>query len=334
MRPKSWGNSPKSDEEDVFELLKQNKHNEAPILDFAETEATASISRLPAKSLPLRSTTHVVRILFWSGALASALIIGLSILTSHISHFLPDTDVLPLTSSISCDLSTNQDGALQNAFTLNLRGATHLSFTEAKAIDVIWQLFVGAGGRFWLAWISYKVFMDGLTRLVEHSPISYKLYASLTFSTTTLQSTYQALKGVFFTKGWRGKLFLLWFGFSTIYVLGFPTLMSATAGYVSPSTAGYNMSDGVFLTPDSDVLTTCFVVNYGVLIGQQNGTIANGPPVSQYNAVPVFNDSSGPPLDSGQSIDTLHVPNFEESYPLFYGLLNSKIYSNRRFNKD
>lgn len=81
-----------------------------------------------------------------------------------------------------------------------------------------------------MAWISYKVFMDGLTRITEQSPISYNLYACLTFSTTSLFSTYYALKAVFFSKGWRSKCFLLWFGISTIYVLGFPTLISATAG--------------------------------------------------------------------------------------------------------
>lgn len=56
------------------------------------------------------------------------------------------------------------------------------------------------GGRLVMAWISYTVFMDGLTRLMERSPVSYNLYASLTFSTTTLFTAWYAMKSVFLLK--------------------------------------------------------------------------------------------------------------------------------------
>lgn len=299
--------------DDAFELLDHRSTT-----DSITNAWTTPTSRLPPKTLPPQTTTRVVRQLFWTGALAVVIIIGLSVLISGIPSFLPNTNSYDLDSRVSCDLSTAQGGKLQNAFTLNLRGATQLSFTEAKAIDVIWQLFVGAGGRFWLAWVSYRVFMDGLTRLMEQSPVSYNLYASLTFSTTSIWSTYYALKAVFFSRGWRKKLFLLWFGLATTYVLGFPTLMSATAGYVSPSTAGFKMSDGIFLTPDSDSLRTCYSVDDGALIGQTNNTIAEGPPVSVFNA---FNNwdsdrSTFKPWPGGS--------NFNTTYPLYASLLNCR----------
>ena len=182
--------------------------------------------------------------------------------------------------------------------------------------DVIWQLFVGAGGRFLMAWIAYKVFMDGLTRHMEASPVSYQLYASLTFSTNTLFASWYAVKGVWYTKGWRSKIFLAWFSISTIYMLGFPTLMSATAGYLTPSTAGYQMNDGVFVVPQSPQLQYCYNVTAGALIGYENGTTAHGPPVSQLDIDAVYTDSVP------QVISTL-----EKSYSLFASLYNGEISS-------
>ena len=277
MTRSSWNSTHENDrgngdeKDDASELLDQR----SALVSIAN-DWEAATSRLPPKTLPLRTTTHVVRKLFWTGALTLVVITGLSILLSLIHNFVPHPDSLYIRSSISCDLTTRSPSAMQNAFIINLRGAKHLTFTEAKSIDVVWQLFVGAGGRLWLAWISYKVFMDGLTRLTEQSPISYDLYASLAFSTSSLWTTYSALKGLLFAKGWRVKVFLCWFAMSTIYVLGFPTLMSATAGYVSPSTGGWNMSDGTFLTPQSGELKSCMTFFNGAKFGYSNDTIAEG----------------------------------------------------------
>ena len=87
-----------------------------------------------------------------------------------------------------------------------MRGATHLTFTQAKAIDVIWQLFVGAGGRVVMAWIAYKVFMDGLARQLEGTPMSYQLYASMIFDTNSLFSVWYVItpkdaEATFFSSG-------------------------------------------------------------------------------------------------------------------------------------
>lgn len=322
MTPKYWDASSPNDRDDAgdaFELLDQKTDQRSTLgsinnHDWPSTPA----SRLPPKPLSLRSTTHIVRTAFWTGLGVLAIIIGLSFLASSLHVFLPDTSYFQLHNSISCDLMTERRSKFQTAFTVNLRGATHLTFTEAKAIDVIWLLFVGAGGRLVMAWISYKVFMDGLTRLTEQSPISFDLYTSLTFSTTTLFAVWYSFKAVFFSRGWRPKCFLLWFCLSTLYVLGFPTLMSATAGYLTPSNAGFNMSDGTFLQPSSPNLRSCFNVTGGALIGYTNDTVAEGPPVS---ALDIVNATQYGLYCS----DCPKVPNIWQDYPLFASLLNGKI---------
>jgi len=322
MASNYWeANSPNDREDagDAFELLEQSKTDQKPTLGSINNKwATTPTSRLPPRPLSPQLTTRIVRTAFWIALPVIIVIVGLSFLADSIAIFLPDTSYFQLNNPISCDLMTGQRSKLQSAFTINIRGATHLTFAQAKAVDVIWQLFVGAGGRFMMAWISYKVFMDGLTRLAEQSPISYNLYTSLTFSTTSLFAAWYSLKAVFFSKGWRIKCFLLWVGLSTLYVLGFPTLMTATAGYLTPSTAGFNMLDGTFLQPSSPNLRSCYNVFAGALIGYTNDTVAGGPPVSVLDVV--NQDQS-----CGYHWLCANVPNLWQDYPLYASLLNGEI---------
>ena len=41
--------------------------------------------------------------------------------------------------------------AFQHAFTIDLRGSSELTFPQTKAVDIIWQLVVGMGGRLVMA---------------------------------------------------------------------------------------------------------------------------------------------------------------------------------------
>lgn len=329
MSPKPWSTFSKNEGEDGFELLENNNSFNAyqsSTSDSIQQIWAAPTSALPAKNLRLQSTTHVVRSAFWMGVLVAILIIGLSLLADNLHHFKPYPyfDDIELKSAVSCDLTISQGSAFQSAFIIDLRGATHLSFSQAKAIDAIWQLFVGMGGRLMMAWMSYIVFMDGLTRLMENSPISYNLYASLTFTTSSLYATWYALRSVFYMKGWRSKAFLLWFAVSTLYVLGFPTLVSATGGYLTPSTAGFNMTDGSFVTPDSDQLRTCYQLNDGALIGYTNGSIIQGPPISVYNPYSIYyKDSSYGSYDDIQRVNnSFEDPSFrlKGAEPLYNNL--------------
>lgn len=94
---------------------------------------TGPTGKLPPKSLNLVSLTSRVRWMFWTALATIVIIIGLSILASKIVQFLPYTDGIILNSPVSCDLSV-KGGGFQGAFSINLRGATHLTFSEAKAI--------------------------------------------------------------------------------------------------------------------------------------------------------------------------------------------------------
>jgi len=298
--------------EEAYELV---QHTKSGSHAFSRIESTASTLAQSARSLPAKSLTR--RRIKRSITVVVIIILCL-ICCFAFSFFIVDNGVpsalgVTIGNDDTCDLETLTGSSVQSAFTINLRCPSRLTFAEAKAIDVIWDLFVGQGGRFFLGWISYKVFMDGLVRVMEKSAVPHELYASMAFEPMCVMSIWNSLKALFMTKGWRSKVFLAWFSISTLYVLAFSTLISAGSGYVTPSTAGFTMTDGSFVTASSESLIRCFNLTDGALIGLSNGTVVPGPPSHVVEEA---------------TISTTYPPNFDKlktlSSELFYTLYTCK----------
>ena len=258
------------------------------------------------------------------GIVTIIVIIGLSGLVSQVHTFVAgptdarDARSSKLGFSPVCDLYT-LNGTVQTAFSINIRGSEKLSYTHAKAIDIVWQILVGAGGRFLMGWVAYKAFMDGLTRLMEQRPVPYDLYATLTFSTTSFLAVWEAIKTVSKLRGWKGKLFMIWFAVSTVYVLSFQTLISATGGYVQPSIKTLPMSDGSFVNFDSDGLTNCFVLTHPEIVGFPNLTVVDGPPLKSHD-----NLHYPPDPQAGDAWNYFGHDGFNSTYPDYRDLLVSQ----------
>ena len=223
-------------------------------------------SRLPARALHTQRRRWRIIGVALVTALCSAALIALLV---NLHYLLPQPnpyyDLLPGIDQLSCDLTIPNNNSIENAFMINLRSAGHLSFSQAKLIDVTWDLFIGQGGRLLMAWASYRAYMDELVCLMETTAVSYELYNYLVFDTTSLLTTWKSTKALFLSKDWRSRMFLLWFGLATLYTLAFPTLMQ----------------DGTLVTAESNQLVNCIPVWSGALIGLQNGTLVTGPPASQ-----------------------------------------------------
>lgn len=260
--------------------------------------STTTIWTLPPKAFPGRSRVDFCRPIVYASLLTAFSLTTLLVLLIQIRSFLPNKDMpsspasvplvnkytglngwwyRPWSNTISCDLVSANASAFEDAFTIDLRSPLRLSFAKAKLIDVVWDLVFGQGGRLLLAWISYDVFMDGLTRLMETSAVSYQLYASIVFETSSLASTWCSLRAVFTARGWRGQAFLAWFGLATLYVLGYPTLMSAATGYLKPSDIRYRVLNDILVPPDSNELTHCLQIHNAPALGLDDGYIVVGP---------------------------------------------------------
>lgn len=256
---------------------------------FSDAACTKPTLRLPAKLLPPRPRRQFALSLVFPTFIAVFSLAALSILLTQIGRLLPDTDVytnvditrfglhLILPMLKACDLVSTNASTFEQAFTIDLRSSGQISFATAKFIDVVWDLIIGQGGRLLLVWISYVVFMDGLARLMETSVVSYQLYASIVFETSSVGSTWQSFKAVSTGHGWRGRAFFAWFGLATIYVLGYPTLVSASTGYVNPLTIRYRMPDQSLIAPDSEELQHCLQLVNGSAVGLSDGYIVPGP---------------------------------------------------------
>ncbi|KAL8945805.1 MAG: hypothetical protein Q9222_007704 [Ikaeria aurantiellina] len=288
-------------------------HNEDDDDDY--DSILKSTSKLPPKPLPGRPK---YRPFITATLITISTIVPLAILMSCIKYMLPDMrwDGIKLHGT-SCDLvNTKNSSRMQSAFQINLRGAAQLTFAEAKLVDLVFDLVVGQGGRLLLGAVSYIVFMDALLRSMEITPVSWKLYASLVFSSNSLIATWHSTKAVFSTKGWRAKTYMIWCALAMVYVLAFPTLIESATGYVSPSSAGFNTNNGTVVTADSDHLLSCFDVFGGELIGLTNHTQAKGPPAHVFDAMEYYSYGYG--YHSGKDISPPGIDNTS----LFYTLLN------------
>lgn len=297
----------------VYELIHRSRTEpqSLPPPSESDDDLVKPTSRLPPKPLPGRRKYLPFIVV---SLITAFTITALAILISKIKDMLPQTewDGIWLTGT-SCDLMDTQNSSrLQSAFQINLRGAAHLSFAEAKFIDLFFDLLVGQGGRLLLAALSYIVFMDALLRSMEITPVSYKLYASMVFSPTSLIASWYSVRAVSTTKGWRAKTYLIWSAFAMLYVLAFPTLIESATGYVSPSSTGFNMANGTMVMADSDRLLGCLNITGGLLLGQEtNNTKALGPPAHLFD--PMHYPSGMVPKDE--------VPPVVNTTGLFYQLI-------------
>lgn len=210
-------------------------------------------------------------------------------------------------SDISCDLVATNASSFEKTFSIDLRSQSQLSFAQAKFIDVVWDLLIGQGGRLLLVWLSYIVFMDGLARLMETSAVSFDFYASIVFSTSSLTATWHAFKAISTSHGWRGRAFLAWFGFATIYVLAYSTLMSAATGYINPSDVLIHSPDDLWVAPGSEDIKNCLLLSKGSAVGLPDNYVVPAPSLRE--------------LEQAQT----NVDQLKSSFGEYYSLVDGKF---------
>ena len=124
-------------------------------------------------------------------------------------------------------------------FTPNLSFGA-MSFTQVKVIDIAWDLLVGRGGQLALAWVNWRVFNEWVVWCAEGEGVGWRMYAAVSFETTSLSTLGVLGKESLCLEGRRWKRWVRWLGLvsmllSTLYVLSFPTLMAALTGYIAKS---------------------------------------------------------------------------------------------------
>jgi hypothetical protein len=100
----------------------------------------------------------------------------------------------------------------------------HLTFSQAKALDVAWDIVIGRGGQFNLLYVAFKVFAMTLSRTMETEPVSYGAFESMVFTSPTFVSPFILIRDLVTNRELRARVAVGWTIVASFYVLAFPTL--------------------------------------------------------------------------------------------------------------
>ncbi|KAH7138705.1 hypothetical protein B0J11DRAFT_23162 [Dendryphion nanum] len=112
-------------------------------------------------------------------------------------------------------------------------GFGRLNFTEAKTIDIIWDVVVGRGGQSLIALISFRVFAEYLSTEMETSPITFDVYQYFFLQNfqSLIVATYCTIRDFTARLRLRSITAMVFMVATLIFMLGFPTIASAMTGY-------------------------------------------------------------------------------------------------------
>lgn len=79
---------------------------------------------------------------------------------------------------------------------------------------------------------------------MEHQAIPIRTFEAITLQDSTLLAFYKQLRNFFSIRSWRHQLRILWIILSTLFVVAFPTLVSAMTGYAPVTEAFLKDRDG------------------------------------------------------------------------------------------
>ncbi|MCJ1446152.1 MAG: hypothetical protein MMC23_006657 [Stictis urceolatum] len=133
-------------------------------------------------------------------------------------------------------------------FEINIR-RDNLSFTDAKIIDVAFDLVVGRGGQLCLGWMAYRVYADVLTRIAEKEHIRYNVFAAIALHPNDITTLATALISAPSAKTIWTKSALVWTALTMSYVMARPTAISAATSLVGVTRTGIQLSNNGGIAP-------------------------------------------------------------------------------------
>ncbi|KAH8756380.1 hypothetical protein F5883DRAFT_375815, partial [Diaporthe sp. PMI_573] len=120
-----------------------------------------------------------------------------------------------------------------NEFFQITSGMGRLTFTQAKVVDVIWDVIVGRIGQTCLFLCSWKAFSLHIKASnVNPRPVTYNTFWTLFMSSEVSLSAVTGLIRDFSSRrSLKSKPVMIFMVFTTIFILAWPTMISAMTGY-------------------------------------------------------------------------------------------------------
>ncbi|KAI8626410.1 hypothetical protein F5Y19DRAFT_222498 [Xylariaceae sp. FL1651] len=205
---------------------------------------------------------------------------------------------------------------IQGFFQVNLAFGK-LTFTQAKAIDTIWDVIVGRCGQAILGFFSWRSFADYATVSMESVPITYTTFITLFLERSPLFISTLRLTWTFILiRGLKSKFVTVLMIINMLFVLAWPTLISLMSGY-TPKTEAYVQDFNDNLIPYASLQSLAYIIHDGWRINLDGDY-----PVPSGSAPDGFGQLDYCPVDLDTAIDGL--PDLDEAC---YLLRNTSSYT-------
>ncbi|KAF2621982.1 hypothetical protein BU25DRAFT_219774 [Macroventuria anomochaeta] len=147
-------------------------------------------------------------------------------------------------------------------------GSGNLTFTQAKAIDVIWDIVIGRGGQGLLAYLSWQTFIRYVSTSMEVQPVTFNTYRTVFLQNGSLiLGIPRIIRDFCRRRGLHSRFAMVFIVLTMIFILIFPTLGSAMTGYSGNVKPYVPDLDGNFI-PFNNFSIVLYTIHDGKRIGQ------------------------------------------------------------------
>ncbi|KAI1386794.1 uncharacterized protein F4822DRAFT_411246 [Hypoxylon trugodes] len=176
--------------------------------------------------------------------------------------FEPTNSACRSDNSFNCNISTYDVWTASGFFEVDI-GFGDLTFTQAKVIDVSWDMVIGRGGQTLMAFISWRAFADYVTTSMEFAPITYTMFFVVFLQDEpSILSTFRVARIFLSGRKLKSKVAMIFMISSMLFLLGFPTFAGAITGYTTIVEAFVPDYDGRYI-PFSGFQPIAYVINDG-----------------------------------------------------------------------
>ncbi|KAF2121945.1 hypothetical protein BDV96DRAFT_562683 [Lophiotrema nucula] len=152
-----------------------------------------------------------------------------------------------------------------------------LTFTQAKVIDVIWDVVAGRGGQALLALISWRIFSQYVAICMETSPVTFKTFRTMFLQEgPSVYSLYTTIRDFCVRLRLRSKTAMVFIITTMIFILAFPTMTSAMTAY-SGNVQAFIPDDANNLVQFKGFERVLYIIHDGVRINQTDDFIVIDP---------------------------------------------------------
>jgi hypothetical protein len=107
-----------------------------------------------------------------------------------------------------------------------------LTFTQAKVVDVIWDVVVGRGGQALLTLVSWNVFTKYVTTSMQVAPVTFSTFRTIFIhGDATIVGVWRLLRDFSRKHGLQSRVAMTFMIATMVLILLFPTFASAMTGY-------------------------------------------------------------------------------------------------------